>query len=231
MPEQHTYILLHKPAGVVSTAQDPQGRPTVIDLVGSQTRIFPVGRLDANSEGLLILTNDGALTHHLTHPRFAVEKEYHALLTRPLDARAMRQWREGVLLDGQRTAPALVEPMERTDQGAWVRVVLREGRKRQIREVARLLGYEVRRLIRVREGKLVLGDLPAGHWRHLSSAEVQALRAHLEQAPGTPSNDTRDYQTPNPPRTRPHNKSSRRSYSAVRRTVQSPIEKNGRRKT
>jgi 23S rRNA pseudouridine2605 synthase len=232
-PDQYVYILLHKPAGVVSTAEDPQGRQTVVDLVNNPTRLFPVGRLDVNSEGLIILTNDGELTHCLTHPRFEVEKEYRAFLNRPLDARSIHQWREGVLLDGQQTAPALVEPLEHTNQGAWVRVVLREGRKRHIREVARLLGYQVRRLIRVREGELMLGSLPSGHWRHLSNAEVQSLRAHLEQSrdTATPDDVSSDQPHSHAP-ARPRNRRPRRSDSSFgHRTGQSPITRKPRNKS
>jgi 23S rRNA pseudouridine2605 synthase len=177
-----TYILLHKPVGVVSTADDPQGRPTVIDLVDSQARLFPVGRLDMDSEGLLLLTDDGDLAYRLTHPSFAVEKEYRVLLDRVPSPEALRGWREGLDLDGQPTAPAWVEVLDRTDDGVWVRVVLREGRKRQVREVAGLLGYEVLRLVRVREGSLVLGDLPAGRSRALTDQEVEALRRHTAES-------------------------------------------------
>jgi 23S rRNA pseudouridine2605 synthase len=178
-PTERTYILLNKPVGVVSTADDPQDRPTVVDLVDVPVRLFPVGRLDMESEGLLLLTNDGELMHRLTHPRFEVEKEYRALLDRTPDAAALQAWRAGVDLDGERTAPAEVELLEETDGGAWVRVVLREGRKRQIRTVAQLLGYTVQQLIRVREDQLLLGELQPGQWRTLSAEEVVALRAHL----------------------------------------------------
>jgi 23S rRNA pseudouridine2605 synthase len=179
-----TYVLLHKPPGVVSTVDDPQGRPTVIDLVDLPVRLFPVGRLDYESEGLLLLTDDGELTQRLTHPSYEVEKEYRALLDRMPTPDALREWRAGVMLDGVRTAPAWVEVLEHDDSGAWVRVVLHEGRKRQIREVARLLGYNVLRLIRVREGPLSLGDLPVGAWRRLSAEEVEALWEHLGNRDG-----------------------------------------------
>ncbi|MFN8566564.1 MAG: pseudouridine synthase [Kouleothrix sp.] len=174
-----TYVMLHKPTGVVSTADDPQGRPTVVEQVGLPTRLFPIGRLDYDSEGLLLLTDDGELTQRLTHPSYQVEKEYRALLDQPPVADALREWRNGVMLDDALTAPAWVEVLERTDEGAWVRVVLHEGRKRQIREVAKLLGYEVLRLIRVREGPIVLGDLPAGQWRKLTDDEVESLWSHV----------------------------------------------------
>jgi len=178
-PTERTYILLNKPVGVVSTADDPQGRPTVVDLVDVPVRVFPVGRLDMESEGLLLLTNDGELMHRLTHPRFAVEKEYRALLDRTPDAEALDAWRAGVELDGERTAPAEVDLLEETDGGAWVRVVLREGRKRQIRAVAQVLGYTVQQLLRVREDQLLLGELQPGQWRALTAEEVATLRAHL----------------------------------------------------
>lgn len=181
LPVERVYIMLNKPAGVISTLEDPQGRKTVVELVNISMRIFPVGRLDAASEGLLLLTNDGELTHCLTHPSFEVEKEYHALLDRVPDANALRQWRRGVVLNGQATAPAQVEVIERTPEGVWTRIVLREGRKRQIREVADMLGYTVKRLIRIREGDLHLGNLPGGQWRHLSTDEIESIRAHANK--------------------------------------------------
>ena len=178
---RRTYVMLHKPSGVVSTTDDPQGRPTVVDLVDLEQRLFPVGRLDFDSEGLLLLTDDGELTQKLTHPSYQVEKAYRVLLTEAPSPNALRAWRTGVELDGVQTAPAWVELIERTPEGAWVRVILHEGRKRQIREVARVLGYEVRRLIRVREGPLTLGDLPSGTWRFLTDEEVNMLREHAER--------------------------------------------------
>jgi 23S rRNA pseudouridine2605 synthase len=196
----YVYIVLHKPTGVVSTADDPQNRRTVVDLVPSSTRLFPVGRLDANSEGLLLLTNDGDVTHHLTHPRFEIEKEYHALLDHEPDTYALQEWRAGVMLDERRTAPARVEVMHTTDEGTWVRVVLREGRKRQIREVARSLGYQVRRLIRVREGSLSLGDLPVGQWRELTEEEIESLREHFTGQGNQPAPEPRARNKPSPNR-------------------------------
>src|SRR5262245_4509164 len=160
-----TYVMLHKPTGVVSTADDPQGRPTVVELVDLPARLFPVGRLDYDSEGLLLMTDDGELTQRLTHPSYQIEKEYRALLDQLPSAEALREWRSGVELDDTPTAPAWVDVLERGEDGVWVRVVLHEGRKRQIREVAKVLGYEVLRLIRVREGPVLLGDLPAAEWR------------------------------------------------------------------
>ena len=176
-----TYLMLHKPAGVISTTDDPQGRTKVIDLVQSDARLFPVGRLDFDSEGLILLTDDGELTQQLTHPSNRVEKEYRALLNGAPDADTLREWRDGVVLDGTPTTPAWVEIQEHTDAGHWIRVVLHEGRKRQIREVARLLGFEVLRLIRVREGPLLLGALEIGAHRPLTEDEVTQLREHAEE--------------------------------------------------
>lgn len=179
--DRRIYLMLNKPVGVVSTVDDPQGRPTVVALVNIPQRVFPVGRLDAQSEGLLLLTNDGALTHRLTHPKFYVEKEYDVLLDRMPDSKALRMWREGVMLEGSRTAPAWVELKQRTKHGMWVRVVMHEGRKRQIREVAKLLGYTTLRLIRVREGTIALGELLPGQWRMLTHEEVRDLYEHGTQ--------------------------------------------------
>ena len=174
-----TYVMLNKPAGVVSTADDPQGRPTVVELVDLPQRLFSVGRLDYDSEGLLLMTDDGELTQRLTHPSYQIEKEYRALLDQVPSPDAIREWRSGVLMDGVPTAPAWVDVLERGEDGVWVRVVLHEGRKRQIREVAKQLGYEVLRLIRVREGPIVLGDLPAGEWRALTDEQVETLWSHV----------------------------------------------------
>ena len=179
--QPRTYIMLNKPVGVVSTTDDPQGRQTVVELVESTARLFPVGRLDYDSEGLIILTDDGALTQQLTHPSNQVEKEYRVLLNEAPSSDALREWRNGLLLDGVMTSPAWVEVIDRSDEGSWVRVVLREGRKRQIREVAKLLGYDVLRLIRVREGPLQLGELAQGESRQLTEAEVEQLWEHAEK--------------------------------------------------
>lgn len=187
----HTYIVVYKPAGVISTLSDERGRRTVRDLVPLPGRLVPVGRLDADSEGLMLLTDDGALVNRLTHPRYQTTKEYHVLVVgRPSEA-TLSRWRRGVILpdvdakthDGGLTAPAQVEVIrvegnERSGEGGtWLRVVLHEGRKRQIRRVAELLGHPVRRLIRVRIGPLRLGTLKPGQWRRLTEREVKALRA------------------------------------------------------
>ena len=165
------YYLLNKPAGVVTTASDPQGRPTVVQLVPEEPRVFPVGRLDAETEGLLVLTNDGDLTHQLTHPSFGVEKEYLALVEGTPSPAVLRRLREGVELDDGVTAPArasLQPPSSLT-------IVIHEGRNRQVRRMCDAVGHPVRRLVRVRIGPLADRRLAPGAWRELSTDEVRAL--------------------------------------------------------
>jgi 23S rRNA pseudouridine2605 synthase len=164
---------LHKPAGVLSTAADTHGRPTVISLVDDPRRLYPVGRLDADTTGLILLTNDGELAHRLTHPRYEVEKTYRARVWGgPVGDDALRRLREGVELDDGRTAPARVRPL-RPD---GLELVLREGRKRQVKRMCEEVGHRVRRLERVGFGPLTLRGLPVGAVRRLAPAEVAALR-------------------------------------------------------
>lgn len=174
---RHTYIALHKPKGVLSAEQDDPGRHrTVRDLVPVPGRLYPVGRLDLNSEGLILLTDDGELTNLLTHPRYEHVKEYQVDVEGYPDDQTLEQWRKGVYLDDQRTAPAEVSVLSRKKDHTQLRVVLHEGRKRQIRRVALKLGHPVRRLVRVRIGPIRLGDLKSGQWRHLSEPEIDQLR-------------------------------------------------------
>lgn len=178
-PEKHRYVIVHKPRGYISsTVEDEQIYvPTVLELVNSDVRLYPVGRLDVNSEGLVLLTNDGELTNRLTHPRYGHEKTYKVLLEGHVNDEKLNRWRSGMtLLDGFRTGPAKVILLEGSRDGTWVRVVLREGHKRQIREIADLLGHPVKRIIRTHIGSLALGDLPPGKWRELTHDEVKALR-------------------------------------------------------
>jgi 23S rRNA pseudouridine2605 synthase len=172
-PEQRETFLLHKPTGVVSTAQDTHGRPTVVELVDSDSRLYPVGRLDADSSGLILLSNDGALAERLTHPRYEVEKLYRVEIDpqRPSE-RALRALRNGVELDDGRTAPArahLVEP-------GLLEIGIHEGRNRQVRRMLEHVGHRVVSLQRVAFGPLRLGRLQAGHSRRLTPAEVERLR-------------------------------------------------------
>ncbi len=166
------HYLLNKPAGVVTTADDPQGRPTVVGLVPAEPRVFPVGRLDVDTEGLLLLTNDGELAHRLTHPSFGVEKEYVAELEGSPSRAALRRLREGVELDDGTTAPAraaLLEP-------SVVRLTVHEGRNRQVRRMCDAVGHPVVRLIRTRIGPLADRSLAPGAWRELTGDEVRSLQ-------------------------------------------------------
>lgn len=165
------HVLLHKPAGVVTTVSDTHGRPTVVDLVPSEVRLFPVGRLDADSEGLLLLTNDGDLAHRLTHPSFGVDKEYLVWVEGKPSRGVLRQLREGVQLDDGPTAPARVSQVAPD----LLRIVIHEGRNRQIRRMCAAVGHPVLRLVRVRIGPLADRKLGPGQHRDLTVAEVRQL--------------------------------------------------------
>lgn len=165
------HYLLHKPGGVVTTAEDTHGRPIVVDLVPGEPRVFPVGRLDLDTEGLLLLTNDGVLTHRLTHPSFGVEKEYLAWVEGEPSRGSMRRLREGVELDDGPTAPAKVaQPTP-----GLLRITIHEGRNRQVRRMCEAVGHPVKRLVRTRIGPLTDKKLKAGEWRHLTREEVRSL--------------------------------------------------------
>jgi 23S rRNA pseudouridine2605 synthase len=166
-------IALNKPAGFVSTRSDPQARDTIFDLLPAKfPRLFNVGRLDAGSEGLLILTNDGELAQQLTHPRHKIDKEYEVILDRPWDSQLTIKLRRGLLLDGQSARIVRLHAIT----PARLRVVLQQGINRQIRRLFEAVGYKVKRLTRVRIGKLRLGDLPRGHWRPLTKSELESFR-------------------------------------------------------
>ena len=170
--ERRLYIILHKPAGFVSTRADPKAHDTIFDLLPPKfPRLFNIGRLDTQTEGLLILTNDGDLAQRLTHPRYKVEKEYEVTLDRPWEPGLAPKLLAGMMLDGQRARMDKVQSIRMTR----VRVVLRQGINRQIRRMFYELGYEVKKLVRVRVGRLRLGDLPRGHWRPLSASEMKSL--------------------------------------------------------
>lgn len=170
------YWLLHKPPGYLTTLRDPRGRATILDLLPRGVHVFPVGRLDADSEGLLLLTNDGALAHRLAHPSSQVPKEYHVLVNQPVDRALLHRLRRGVALDDGSIASAEVGVLRVAPEGTWLRFVLREGRKRQIRRMAAALGLGVLRLRRVRLDGLALGELPPGRYRPLTAAEIERLR-------------------------------------------------------
>jgi 23S rRNA pseudouridine2605 synthase len=171
------YIAIYKPRGVLTTVSAPDPRPTVRDLVELPGHLYPVGRLDVDSEGLVLLTNDGDLANRLTHPRYGHEKEYRVLVARRPDEEQLATWRRGVVLaDGFRTSKADVKVAGTQGKGAWLRVVLREGHKRQIRETGSQIGLPVVKIIRVRIGELRLGDLKPRQWRRLTPQEVAALK-------------------------------------------------------
>jgi len=171
------YYLLNKPAGVVTTASDPQGRPTVVELVPLEPRVFPVGRLDTDTEGLIILTNDGELAHRLTHPSFGVEKEYLAEVDGRPSPHALRFLRQGVMLEDGPTEPAQV----RLIPPNALRITIHEGRNRQVRRMCAAAGHPVLRLVRTRIGPLAERGLRPGRWRPVTLAELRAL----EKATGT----------------------------------------------
>jgi 23S rRNA pseudouridine2605 synthase len=175
--EQYVYLIMNKPLGVLSSHKSQGGQRTVIDLVTIPQRVFPVGRLDLNSQGLILLTNDGGLANRLSHPRYGHEKEYRVLLDRFPDENQLDLWRRGVNLpDGKRTLPAIVKLNLHSGESPWITIILKQGRKRQIRETAKVLGLYVRKIIRVRIGPIRLGNLKSGEWRFLTSEEVRRLK-------------------------------------------------------
>jgi pseudouridine synthase len=182
---QPLYVLLNKPAGVVSTCHDPEGRPTVIDLVspaiGLDTGLHPVGRLDTASTGALILTNDGAVTFGLTHPRHEVPKTYQVWVEGFPLPKTLEHWRNGVMLDGRSTLPAKVRVLDQNRDDTLLELVIREGRNRQIRRVAEQLGHPVRKLHRVTIGSIQLGKLPSGQYRELSESEIRYLKGQAQE--------------------------------------------------
>ena len=172
-----TYML-NKAMGVVSTASDPEGRPTVLDGLPDDVRLYPIGRLDIDTTGLLLITNDGDLAHRLMHPRSKVPKTYEALVEGRVSSAAVRALRNGIELDDGPTQPARVEVLDRqAPGGTWLRIEITEGRNRQVRRMCEALGHRVRRLVRTRYGGLGLGRLGRGEHRLLTSAELARLAA------------------------------------------------------
>src|SRR6266487_56183 len=180
---QHVYLLLNKPAGYLSTVGDPQGRPTVLDLLPQevrQLRVYPVGRLDIDTSGLLLLTNDGAFALHLAHPRYSTDKHYEALVPGYPTAAALTALRKGVVFtedNGARhkSAPAQVSILRREGANTWLSLTIHEGRKRQLRRMLAAVGHTVVSLARVGVGPLTLENLPVGQWRYLTPTEVNAF--------------------------------------------------------
>lgn len=172
-----TYVLLHKPAATVTTARDPQGRPTVVDLVDVPERVVPVGRLDADTTGALLLTNDGPLAHRLAHPRYGVEKVYEAEVEGRPDAAALRALAAGVELEDGLTAPAKARRLA----PSRIELILHEGRNRQVRRMLEAVGHPVRSLHRAAYAGLTLEGLEPGRWRELEPSEVKRLRSRLRE--------------------------------------------------
>ncbi len=172
-----SYIALNKPAGYVTTLSDPEGRPTVQDLLkGVKVRVYPVGRLDYNTEGLLLLTNDGDFAHLITHPRHEFPKTYRAKIKGVLEDNQIEQLEQGIYLDDGRTAPASLKKISKEEANSWIEITIHEGRKRQVRRMFDRVGHSVIKLKRVRIGNLTLGDLTEGSIRYLTQDEVQALK-------------------------------------------------------
>ena len=178
----HTYVIVYKPRGILSDERDGDNRfTTVRELVPLTGHLYPVGRLDLRSEGLVLLTDDGDLANVLTHPRYEHTKEYRVYVEGHPTEDVLTKWRHGVFLDGHRTAPADVSVSSHEQKHTWLRVVLHEGRKRQIRRIAAMIGHPVRRLVRVRIGPIQLGSLKPGEWRNLRDGEVKQLVEIKEQ--------------------------------------------------
>lgn len=177
------YVALNKPKGVISSLDDElqRGRQTVRDLVPLPGHLYPVGRLDKQSEGLILMTNDGDLAHKLTHPRYGHKKVYKVVVEGAISDQSLEKWaRGGMYLDGRRTIPAEIEIVLRQRAFTHLRVTLQEGRKRQIRRIANMLGHPVMELVREKIGPITLGNLGSGHWRHLHDDEIKQLRESVK---------------------------------------------------
>jgi pseudouridine synthase len=180
-PPRHAYLLLNKPVGVVTTLSDPEGRPTIRDVLGPsvRVRVFPVGRLDLQSSGLLLLTNDGELAQRLMHPRYGVRKTYRVKVSRRPEERTLRRLAEGIHLEEGRTAPAEVRIVSMLPRKTWLEITIAEGKKRQVRRMCEAVGLPVDKLMRIRLGPLKLGRLQPGQWRPLTDDELGGLRRVL----------------------------------------------------
>lgn len=199
LPERFQYIALYKPRGVLSSVTAPDPRPTVRSLVPVEGKLYPVGRLDVDSEGLILLTNDGELANQLTHPRYGHEKEYRVLVARHPDEKQLIAWRHGVVLkDGYHSSPVQVEVESYSGKGTLMRVIMTEGRKRQIRDTCRQIGLPVVSIVRVRIGSLRLGNLKPGQWKYLTVSEIEGLKKPLKAK--TWSNPTHSMKSGSPNR-------------------------------
>lgn len=213
--EQRIYILLNKPTGYITALKDSQGRPLVTDLLKDVTeRVYPVGRLDYNTEGLLLLTNDGDWANRLMHPSHEIEKEYHVRVRGKVIDQQLKRMAEGVELEDGKTAPAVVNLVKSGEQNDWISVAIHEGRNRQVRRMCEAVSLSVVRLKRIRYGNLMLGTLRAGKFRYLSDAEVRELSGepnkniscgHLKRETGS--------KAPRPMSTAAHDNSSKSTHS------------------
>ena len=181
--EKKVYIALNKPKNMLSLDAPDDPRPSIFDLISDQRHLYPVGRLDYDSAGLVLLTNDGELANRLTHPRYEHEKIYEVRVTRRPDEEQLQIWRRGVVLeDGYRTLPAIVEVKSYTKSGAWLKITLREGKNRQIRRTGSRIGLPVRQINRISIGPVELGKLQPGHFRYLKDEEIKALKKYADLA-------------------------------------------------
>ena len=175
------YIMLNKPVGYMTTVSDEEGRPTVMDLITDiSKRVYPVGRLDCNTEGLLLMSNDGDFTYKITHPKHKLDKTYEVFVSGKAEKNALKKLEQGVFIDGKKTAPATVDIADFGKNSALLTITIHEGRNRQVRKMCASVGFKVMGLKRVSEGGLSLGNLPLGKWRHLTDAEVKRILQNCE---------------------------------------------------
>ncbi|MBX6342227.1 MAG: rRNA pseudouridine synthase, partial [Thermomicrobiaceae bacterium] len=220
-PERPRYIILNKPSGYITTMSDERGRRTVMDLVDVPERVVPVGRLDRDTAGLLLLTNDGDVIHRVTHPRYELDKEYEALVDGHPPPEVLERLRRGVTLEDGRIVPDLVRPLRNEEAGTVLRIVVHEGRNRIVRRMLERVGYPVLKLTRTRVGPLSVRGLPVGAWRDLTAGELAQLREALDLEEAVPP--TRP--APRAPRERPRE----RGYGAPRPTERRERFRPGRR--
>ncbi|HEY8370996.1 MAG TPA: pseudouridine synthase [Thermodesulfobacteriota bacterium] len=200
-PAPKVFFALHKPPGVVTTMRDPEGRPTVADLLtGIRPRVYPVGRLDWDAEGLLLVTNDGDLAARLAHPRSHVPKTYEVKVKGIPTRAALEALAAGPMLDDGPTRPAFVRFLRRAEQNAWIELTIREGRNHQVKRMCEAVGHPALKIRRVRFDGIALGDLPRGRYRALSDAEVRALRAAVAKAADAAAAESKDARRARPRR-------------------------------
>ncbi|MFN8413189.1 MAG: pseudouridine synthase [Anaerolineales bacterium] len=228
--ESLTYIALYKPRNVISASED-QERQTVRDLIPVEGHLYPVGRLDFDSEGLILMTNDGDLTNKLTHPRYGHEKEYRVLVARKPDEEQLSTWRRGVVLEeGYKTQPADVKFISTSGKGAWIRVTMGEGRKRQIREIGKLLGLPVVKIIRMRIGTLHLGSLKPRQWRFLTENEIAELKGNEKITPTPRKTGRPSTKKSNPKDRKPWPKEHESGKKSFPKKTERPFRKSTTRK-